>query len=113
MCIFHGDMKYQFQSNPGNFAYRPALFTSAIKILVSINIGIFLLQTLSRVENLFFPLFGLVPKLVWSEVMIWQPFTYLFFHGGVWHVLINMFVFFEMKYFLILATFLKILSISF
>ncbi len=92
MCIFHGDMKYQFQSNPGNFAYRPALFTSAIKILVSINIGIFLLQTLSRVENLFFPLFGLVPKLVWSEAMVWQPFTYLFFHGGVWHVLINMFV---------------------
>ena len=24
--------------------------------------------------------------------MIWQPFTYLFFHGGIWHVLINMFV---------------------
>ena len=24
--------------------------------------------------------------------MIWQPVTYLFFHGGIWHVLINMFV---------------------
>ena len=24
--------------------------------------------------------------------MVWQPFTYLFFHGGIWHVLINMFV---------------------
>lgn len=24
--------------------------------------------------------------------MLWQPFTYLFFHGGIWHVLINMFV---------------------
>lgn len=24
--------------------------------------------------------------------MIWQPFTYLFFHGHIWHVLINMFV---------------------
>ena len=24
--------------------------------------------------------------------MIWQPFTYLFFHGGIWHVFINMFV---------------------
>ena len=41
---------------------------------------------------MFFPLFGLVPKLVWSDKMIWQPFTYLFFHGGIWHVLINMFV---------------------
>tara|TARA_Y100001970_G_scaffold263236_1_gene348497 strand:+ start:496 stop:1323 length:828 start_codon:yes stop_codon:yes gene_type:complete len=85
-------MKYQFQSNPGEFSYRPALFTSAIKILVSINFLVFLLQSVSKSENLFFPLFGLVPKLVWSELMIWQPITYIFFHGGVWHVLINMFV---------------------
>ena len=85
-------MKYQFQSNPGEFSYKPTLFTNAIKILVSVNFGIFVLQTLSKAEGLFFPLFGLVPKLVWSELMIWQPITYLFFHGGIWHVLINMFV---------------------
>mgnify|MGYP001410475957 FL=1 len=85
-------MKYQFQSSPGDFSYKPTLFTNAIKILVSINIVIFILQSLSQSNNLFFPLFGLVPKLVWSDLMIWQPFTYLFFHGGVWHVLINMFV---------------------
>jgi len=85
-------MRYQFQSNPGQLSYKPALFTDAIKILVSVNFGIFLLQTIARTESLFFPLFGLVPKLVWSEFMLWQPFTYLFFHGGVWHVLINMFV---------------------
>ena len=85
-------MKYQFQSNPGEFSYRPNLFTNAIKILVSVNFGIFVLQTISNAEALFFPLFGLVPKMVWSELMIWQPITYLFFHGGIWHVLINMFV---------------------
>ena len=85
-------MRYQFQSNPGEFSYKPTLFTDAIKVLISINFGIFVLQTLSGAENLFFPLFGLVPKLVWSELMIWQPFTYIFFHGGIWHVLINMFV---------------------
>ena len=85
-------MKYQFQSNPGEFSYKPSLFPDAIKILVSVNFGIFILQTLSGTENLLFQLFGLVPKLVWSQQMIWQPFTYLFFHGGVWHVLINMFV---------------------
>jgi membrane associated rhomboid family serine protease len=85
-------MKYQFQSNPGEFSYKPALFTNAIKVLISINFGIFILQTLSGSETLFFPLFGLVPKLVWSDSMIWQPFTYMFFHGGIWHVLINMFV---------------------
>ena len=85
-------MRFQFQSDPGQFSYKPALFTDAIKILVSVNFGVFLLQTVARTEGLFFPLFGLVPKLVWSEFMIWQPFTYLFFHGGIWHLLINMFV---------------------
>ena len=85
-------MRFQFQSDPGQFSYKPALFTDAIKILVSVNFGIFLLQTVAKTEGLFFPLFGLVPKMVWSEFMIWQPFTYLFFHGGIWHVLINMFV---------------------
>ena len=85
-------MKYQFQSNQGQFSYNPNLFTDAIKLLVSVNFVIFILQSISASENLFFPLFGLVPKLVWSELMLWQPLTYMFLHGGVWHVLINMFV---------------------
>ena len=85
-------MRYQFQSNRGEFSYRSSFFTDAIKILVSVNFGIFLLQSLSGAERMFFELFGLVPKQIWSEFMIWQPITYLFFHGGIWHVLINMFV---------------------
>ena len=85
-------MKFQFQSNPTELSYKPTLFTDAIKVLVTINFCIFVLQSIARAENLFFPLFGLVPKLVWSELMLWQPFTYMFFHGGIWHVLINMFV---------------------
>jgi len=85
-------MKFQFQSNPGEFSYKPSIFTDSIKTLVSINFAIFLLQTLSNAENIFFPLFGLVPKMVWSELMIWQPLTYMFFHGDIWHVLINMFI---------------------
>jgi len=85
-------MKYQFQSTQGSFNYNSNLFTEAIKLLVSINFIIFILQTISSSESLFFPLFGLVPKLVWSKFMLWQPLTYMFFHGGIWHVLINMFV---------------------
>jgi len=85
-------MRYQFQSNPGEVSYKPALFTDAIKTLISVNFAIFLLQSISNAESIFFPLFGLVPKLVWSEFRLWQPFTYLFFHGDIWHVLINMFV---------------------
>ena len=47
-------MKYQFQSNPGEFSYRPTLFPNAIKILVSVNFGIFLLQEISKSQKLFF-----------------------------------------------------------
>ena len=85
-------MKYQFQSNPGQLSYKPSLFTDAIKTLISINFAVFILQSISSSEIIFFSNFGLVPKLVWSHLKIWQPFTYMFFHGDIWHVLINMFV---------------------
>ncbi|MFQ6675533.1 MAG: rhomboid family intramembrane serine protease [Fidelibacterota bacterium] len=86
-------MRYQFQSDFSRRGYfGPRLFTDAIKLLVSINFGIFLLQTISGQQRIMFDLFGLVPRYVWSHLMIWQPVTYLFFHGNIWHVLINMFV---------------------
>ncbi len=86
-------MRYHYQSSfsRGNY-FGPRLFTDAIKLLVSINFLVFLLQTISGQERILFQLFGMVPKNTWSQLMIWQPFTYLFFHGGIWHVLINMFV---------------------
>jgi membrane associated rhomboid family serine protease len=37
-------------------------------------------------------LFGLVPILVWSRLFIWQLFTYMFLHGGFWHIFMNMFI---------------------
>ena len=85
-------MRYQFQANPGQLSYKPQLFNDAIKLLVSVNLTIFFLQTISGKEHLLFDLFGLVPQAIWSDFMIWQPFTYLFFHGNIWHILINMFV---------------------
>jgi membrane associated rhomboid family serine protease len=36
--------------------------------------------------------FGLVPRAVTHGLRLWQPFTYLFLHGGLWHLLINMLV---------------------
>jgi len=39
------------------------------------------------------PTLGLVPARVLLEGWGWQPFTYVFLHGGVFHWLFNMFVF--------------------
>ena len=89
-------MKYRLQFNPGEVAYKPQLFTDAIKILVSVNFGIYILQSVSGKEDVFFWLFGLVPSTFISDLMLWQPFTYLFFHApfyssvGISHILLNM-----------------------
>ena len=38
--------------------------------------------------------FGLIPYLTVYKVEIWRPFTYIFLHGGVWHLVINCLVLF-------------------
>ena len=89
-------MKYRLQFNPGEVAYKPQLFTDAIKVLVSVNFGIYIFQSVSGKEDVFFRLFGLVPNVFLSELMLWQPFTYMFFHApfyssvGISHILLNM-----------------------
>ena len=89
-------MKYRLQFNPGELAYKRQVFTDAIKILVSINFGIYILQSISGKEDILFKLFGLVPSAFISDLMLWQPFTYMFLHApfyspvGVSHILLNM-----------------------
>ena len=88
-------MNYQFQSNRGNFSYKSNLFSEAIKVLITVNFLIYVLQSIAGplVASDLWRLFGLVPKQIWSNLMLWQPFTYLFFHdSNPWHVLMNMFV---------------------
>ena len=75
-----------------NNKFNSSFFTDGIKLLISINFLIFLLQSISNQERILFQLFGIVPTNTVFNFMIWQPFTYLFFHGGIWHILINMFV---------------------
>ena len=89
-------MKYRLQFTPGEATYKPRLFTDAIKILISINFIIYIFQSLAGKEDIFFRLFGLVPNTFFSELMLWQPFTYMFFHApfyssiGISHILLNM-----------------------
>ena len=52
-------MKYRLQFNPGEVTYKPQLLTDAIKVLISINFGIYLLQSVSGQEEVFFRLFEL------------------------------------------------------
>jgi len=73
-----------------------SFITPAVKILVLTCAGVFLFQTLlwlffaPSVTSRFNHWFGLVPSGVVLGLRIWQPVTYLFLHGDIWHLLINM-----------------------
>ena len=69
--------------------------TPAIRNLVLACVGVFLIQTLLGLFNpagyrVMIREFGLVPLAVTHGLRLWQPVTYIFLHGGLWHILLNM-----------------------
>jgi membrane associated rhomboid family serine protease len=66
--------------------------TPTVKVLIAANVGVFILQIVSHLlGSSFIDLyFGLVPIRVTREYMLWQFVTYMFLHGGVFHIFFNM-----------------------
>jgi membrane associated rhomboid family serine protease len=77
--------------SPSTMAYSfgPGPVTPAVKILLFVNIGMY-------VVSFYFPVvlgwFGLMPKLVIEKGHLWRPVTYMFLHGSATHVLFNMLI---------------------
>lgn len=67
--------------------------TPIVKKLMFINIGVFLLQLLFGLthKGLFESIFGLSHTGIFHNFMLWQPFTYMFLHGGFLHIFFNLF----------------------
>ncbi|MBZ5696125.1 MAG: rhomboid family intramembrane serine protease [Acidobacteriia bacterium] len=71
-------------------------FPRAIKTICIACVGVFLLQELSGLifhqDGWIFWLnwFGLRPYVVVHGFRLWQPFTYLFLHDGIRHILVNL-----------------------
>ena len=76
--------------------YRPrygfgGMLTPMVKSLLIINIIVFLMEYITGgTEIIYF--FGLVPRLIVQRFYIWQFVTYMFLHGGLWHLFLNMFI---------------------
>ncbi len=83
---------YNFDNKYNNSFVKPRLFKGIIRNLIIANAIVFLLTTLLRPIMNTYAIFGLVPKLVWTNGFIWQFFTYMFMHGSFSHILINMFI---------------------
>lgn len=84
-------MQYYYQYQPGINYYKPRLFRGAVRTIIFVNILIYLLMLIPRIETTFVRFLGLVPRYV-LKGYLWQLFTYLFIHGGFWHLFWNMFV---------------------
>lgn len=61
-----------------------------VKYLLIGNGIVFVLQMFIGPNILYYTL-GLVPKLAWSRLYIWQFLTYMFLHGGILHLALNMY----------------------
>jgi len=75
--------------------YRPTLslrMTPMVKYLIGANVFFFFLSYLSSLlgYRATFVAFGLTPSLALGRGMIYQLVTYMFLHGGIWHILFNM-----------------------
>jgi membrane associated rhomboid family serine protease len=70
-----------------SFAFGPGPLSTAIKALLAANAAMFLVDYFF--PTLTWPL-KLVPELVTERFWIWQPATYMFLHGGIGHLVVNM-----------------------
>jgi membrane associated rhomboid family serine protease len=68
-------------------------FPNGVKWLLICNVAVFLLTYLAAGSSLLetvFPWLALRPYYVVHYFAVWQLFTYLFLHGGIMHLLLNM-----------------------
>lgn len=68
----------------------PAGFRGGVKWIIVLSSALLLLQQFFG--RALVPVLGLVPARVLHEQWWWQPVTYLFLHGGIFHWLFNMFI---------------------
>jgi membrane associated rhomboid family serine protease len=83
-----GSMRSRFPAT-SNFSYSfgPGPLTPAIKTLVIANVAAFLLSLVAPAITL---RLGMRPADVVGQLHLWQLVTYMFLHGGIFHILFNM-----------------------
>jgi rhomboid family protein len=79
-------MRRSPSSYGSSFSFGPGPLSTALKAIIGANVVVFLVQAFVPLEYTL----GLVPMLVVRKLWLWQLGTYMFLHGGLWHILFNM-----------------------
>ncbi|MCP5068591.1 MAG: rhomboid family intramembrane serine protease [bacterium] len=68
--------------------FGPPETPKIIKQLMIANLVVFTAQQIAPALS---DLVSVQPRAVWNEGYIWQPFTYMWLHGGIAHIAVNCF----------------------
>jgi membrane associated rhomboid family serine protease len=64
---------------------------SVVNQIIVINVIIYVVEMILA-QPRFIEIFGLTPRDVVTKGYVWQIVTYMFLHGSLWHLILNMFV---------------------
>src|SRR5262245_30848574 len=70
-----------------SFSFGPGPISTTLQVLIGANVVMFVAQVLFPIVT---ALLGLHPAFVIHSFWIWQLATYMFLHGGVFHIVFNM-----------------------
>ncbi len=75
-----------------SFSFGPGPLSPALKALIAVNVAVFIVMWLmpELARQAVQEFFGLLPAAIFESFRFWQPATYMFLHGGIGHILINM-----------------------
>src|SRR4029077_19523859 len=80
-------MRRNSPSYASSFSFGPGPMSTALKALIGANVLMFVAQLLFPIVT---DLLGLHPAWVLRYLWVWQLATYMFLHGGIFHILFNM-----------------------
>lgn len=81
--------QWNYQPGGQRIRFGPAKMGDGVKQLLLANAIVFVLTQLTGMR-VWADWFGLNPHSVIFGFRIWQPFTYMFLHAGLWHIGMNM-----------------------
>jgi membrane associated rhomboid family serine protease len=70
-----------------SFSFGPGPVSTTLKALIAANVAMFVVTTFAQSVV---PFLGLVPAFVLRQFWVWQVATYMFLHGGIFHIVFNM-----------------------